>query len=174
VQPEQRRADIIGFLSGITLIGRFTLEDKLAEVQTKTEKLELDFQSVKAFLTENGVPSLIEAAARVRDAEEAVHAATELRLGIQREINEATNSQGQDQPGRLDNLRRQLLAIKEEAAQIERSFIGLQQEEKRLDELLASLRVDRQKAQRLRASSASFGVLGYELNVKLSWKRFFT
>ncbi len=150
--PEQRRTDVIGFLSGITPIERFTVEDKLARVQTETQDLESYFKSVQAFLLENGVPSLVEAEMRVRTGEEALQAAREVQRSIQHEMLRSSKLQTA-QAGRTDDLRHRLLVIKDEASQIERSVIGLQQEEQRLGEVLSSLRVDRQKAQRLQASS---------------------
>src|ERR1051325_188680 len=38
--PEQRRTDVIGFLSGITPSERFEIEDRLAAVQTKAQEME--------------------------------------------------------------------------------------------------------------------------------------
>jgi len=151
--PEQRRADVIGFLSGITPVERFVVEDKLSEVQLEVQNLEGYFDSVRAFLIENAVPSLIEAKAGVRTAKEALQAAREAQRSIQHEIRQASSSQSSVESGRIDNLRHQLLSIQGEVAQDERSFIGLRQEEERLNEVLASLRVDRQKGRRLRVSS---------------------
>src|SRR6266568_523822 len=86
VQPDQRRADIIGFLSGITPLARFELEGMLTEVQIETQRLENYFQSVQKFLIENGVPSLIEAEAQKAIAEQNLTFAKEEQLSIQREI----------------------------------------------------------------------------------------
>jgi hypothetical protein len=163
VLPEQRRADIIGILSGITPLERFTLEDKLSKVQLEVQELEAYFHSVQDFLIENGVPTLIEAEAGVRRAEEALQAAREAQRDVQHEIRDATSSQSPRQSGRIDNLRHQLLSIQDGVAQIERSFVGLRQEEERLVEVLASLRVDRQKAQRLRASSTILSSIEFSI-----------
>src|ERR1051325_12042964 len=38
--PEQRRTDVIGFLSGIISVERFEIETELAEVQTKAQEME--------------------------------------------------------------------------------------------------------------------------------------
>jgi hypothetical protein len=151
--PEQRRADVIGFLSGITPAERFTIEDKLAKVQTDAQDLEGYFHSVQAFLMENGVPSLIEAEAQVRAAEEALQATKNVQRSIQHEIRGTIGRQADKQPGQTDKLRDQLLAVKDNIAQVQRHLLGLQQEEQRLTEVLASLKVDRQKSQRLQASS---------------------
>jgi len=161
--PEQRRADVIGFLSGITPIDRFTVEDKLSEVQLKAQELEGYFSSVQAFLIQNEVPSLIEAEARVRRAEVALQVAREAQRNVQCEIRDATSSQSPEQPGRLDNLRRVLLSIQNEAARIERSLVGLRQEDERLSEVLASLKVDRKKAQRLRVSGTILSSIEFSI-----------
>ncbi len=151
--PEQRRADVIGFLSGITPLERFAIEDKLAEVQTEAQGLEDYFQSVQAFLMKNGVPTLIEAEAQVNTAEKALQTAKNVQRRIQQEIRDSTIDQTHRQLGQTDKLRDQLLIIKDEAAQIQRHLVGLQQEEERLEQVLASLKVDRQKSQRLQVSS---------------------
>lgn len=151
--PEQRRTNVIGFLSGITPLERFAIEDQLAEVQREAQETENYFRSVQTFLQKHDVPTLIEAAARVRKAEEALGAAVEAQRGIQEEMRRAVPQKTDQQTGRIESLRRQLLALNDDAAQIEHSFIGLEQEESRLSELLASLNNDRRKAQRLLASS---------------------
>jgi hypothetical protein len=61
VQPESRETDIIGFLTGITPMGRFPLEEELGSVQTDLQNLEADINSVTRFLLDNDVPSVIEA-----------------------------------------------------------------------------------------------------------------
>jgi hypothetical protein len=151
--PEQRRTDVIGFLSGIIPANRFEIEEKLAAVQTEAQEVENYFNSVQSFLYRNEVPTLIEAHSRVTRAEEALQAAVEAQRNLQQEIREATTRQSERLSGRIDSLRSQLFAAKDEAGMIERGFIGLQQEEERLEEVLRSLKDDRKKAQRLRASS---------------------
>lgn len=153
VIPDQRRADIIGFLSGITPAERFTIEDRLSQVQLETQKLESYHVSVQAFLLENNVPTLIEAESGVRKADEALQAAREAQRVVQHDIRESASDQVLAQSGGLDRLRRQLLSIQEDVARVDRRRMGLRQEEERLTEVLASLRVDRQKARRLRVSS---------------------
>lgn len=151
--PEQRRTDVIGFLSGIIPIERFEIEDRLAAVQTEAQEVEKYYESVQSFLYRNEVPTLNEAHNRVGRAEEALREAIEAQRNLQREIREAAARQSERRAGRIDSLRSQLFATKDEAGRIERSFIGLGQEEERLEEVLSSLKDDRRKAQRLRASS---------------------
>jgi hypothetical protein len=151
--PESRRTDVIGFLTGITPVRRFTIDDELAAVQTQTQKREAYYQSVQDFLLENGIPSLIEAASRVSTAEQALeqaqHAQRETQLHIR---NQDIGHEGQ-RTGRLDRLRSRLLQIKDEGAQISRTVFALRQEEERLNEVLSSLIVDRDKSERLQTSS---------------------
>lgn len=163
MQPEQRRTDVIGFLSHITPVERFTVEDKLSEVQLEIQRLENYFDSVQTFLLENDVPSMIEAQARVRAAEEKLERITAEQRSIQREVREATSTQSPGQSGWTDELRQRLFAVKEEAAHIERNVYSLQQEEKRLNEVLASLKVDRKKAKRVRASSTILNSIEFNI-----------
>ncbi len=150
--PKQRRADILGFLSGITPVGRFSIEEKLGSAIREVQKLQGDYASVQSFLSRNGVPTLLEATARVDALEASLVEALEAQQSIQCQIQGATRQQAQPS-GRIDDLRRDFLAASEEAARIERAVVGLQQQEERLGQLLASLRVDREKSQRVQASS---------------------
>ncbi len=152
VQPEQRKADIIGFLSRITPEGRYGLEDKLGEAQRNTQELQEYFGNVADFLKENDVPTLIEAEARMRNAEESLNTAQRQQKQLQRNIGNAAQT-GVQQPGRLDVLRESLLATKERIAQSQHNLTGLRSEEERLQDILASLESDRKKAQRLQTSS---------------------
>ncbi len=153
VLPEQRRADIIGFLTKITPLERFTVEDRLAEVQTELMAKETYFSSVQEFLTKNGIVSILEADAKLQEAENALQTAKTIQRNIQQEIREKTDGQPSERRGRLDILRQRLLEFKEQAAQLERVLIGLRQEEARVSEVYSSLEVDRQKAQRIFSSS---------------------
>lgn len=152
VVPEQRKTDILGFLSRTTPEGRFELEDRLGAVQRDAQELRDYFSSVSAFLIANGVPSYIEAAAQVRNAEESLEATREVQREIQRGMTTSAEA-GSQQPGKVKFLRETLLKMKERIAQVERSVAGLNSEEERLADILASLEVDRKKAQRLQVSS---------------------
>ncbi|MCI0337691.1 MAG: hypothetical protein L0226_08950 [Acidobacteria bacterium] len=162
--PEQRRADVIGFLSRITPIERFIIEDKLAEVQQEVQAVESYFRSVQEFLYKNAVPTLLEAKSRVDIAMEALLAANELQRSLQMRIREDTHKQeSETQPGRIDILHAQLFEVKAQVRVVEQHLIGLRKEEERLTEVLTSLEDDRKKAQRLRSSttilsSVEFGI----------------
>jgi hypothetical protein len=150
VQPETRKADILGFLTGITPIERFPVEERLSKVQLEMQDLENDVQTITKFLVDNQVPSLVEATLLVEKAQhELQEAKTELN-NIQRTI---IQKQESDRPGQTDELRHRLLAVKAEVAQVEQSFLGLQQEDQRLLQLLASLRADKQKSKHVQAST---------------------
>jgi hypothetical protein len=160
VQPESRKADIIGFLTGITSLDRFPVEERLGKVQVEMQFLENDVRSITQFLVDNNIPSLVEASGLVENARLALaEARSELR-DIQRAI---IQSQESDKPGQTDDLRRRLLSVKAKVAQIEQSFIGLQQEEQRIKQLLASLRTDRQKSRHIQASTIQLSSVGFEL-----------
>lgn len=161
--PEQRRSDVIGFLTKITPVERFSVEDVLAEVQVEAQNLENYFNSVQAFLVKNGVPSLAEAEARVQTAEEVLRSAVADQRRTQQDMQQTVEQQSSGQQGRINHLRHQILAIQSQTANFERSFVGLEQEEKRLQEVLASLKTDRHKVHRLQASttilsSVDFGI----------------
>lgn len=161
--PEQRRADVIGFLAKITPIERFSIEDLLAEVQVDVQGKEEYFNSVQSFLVNSGVPSLVNAEERFRQAEENLMSAIENQRSTQREIQNSVEQESDEQRGKINLLRRNLLEVEDELADLERCLNGLKQEKERLLEVLASLNLDRQKAKRLQASttilsSVDFGI----------------
>lgn len=164
VQPNKRRADIIGFLSGITPLSRFEIEEELLKIQIETQNLENYCLAMKRFLIESGVPLLLEAEAQLVAIEKDLQAAKEQQQTVQRqirqEVDRKTSSSGF---GRIDTLRSQVFGIKDELAGIERNFIGLQKEEERLEEVLASLQVDRKKAQRLDASTTILSSIEFSM-----------
>jgi len=154
MQPDQRRADVIGFLTKITPVERFTIEDQLAKAQQEVQTVENYFRSVQEFLQQNGVPTLLEANSRVTKAREELAIATEQQRNLQMRIREdALKKESEKQPGRIDDLHTQLFAVKAQVRATEQHLIGLRKEEERLSEVLHSLEDDRKKAQRLRSSN---------------------
>lgn len=164
MQPEQRRADVIGFLTRITPIERFTIEDELAKVQQELQTQVTYFGSVQDFLYKNGVPTLLEADSRVNKAKEELLAAVESQRNLQMQIrDEAFKKETENQLGRIDDLHAQLFATKAQMRATEQHLVGLRNEEERLSEVLNSLEDDRKKVQRLRSSttilsSVEFGI----------------
>lgn len=161
--PEQRRTDVIGFLSGITPVGRFAIEEELAETQTEVQKLDSYHESVKAFLEQNGVASVLQADARLRQAQSSLQSAKEDQYAIQVSIREASRAHSVSRAGRIDMLNTKLMSIKAEIAASMHALVGLRQEGERLRDLVSSLQADRQKSKRLQAStsilsSVEFGI----------------
>jgi hypothetical protein len=154
MQPEQRRADVIGFLTRITPVERFVIEDKLAEVQQEVQAVESYYRSVQDFLYRNAVPTLLEAKSRVEKAREALLAANELQRSLQMRIREETRKkETEKQPGRIDDIHAQLFEVKAKMRAVAQHLIGLRKEEERLTEVLTSLEDDHKKALRLRSST---------------------
>jgi hypothetical protein len=100
------------------------------------------------------MPSLIEAQSGARQAEEMLSKAKDAQIAVQREIRKEGEAQSTTSAGQIETLRHQLLDTKEAIARAARNFMGLNQEEERITAVIASLRVDRQKAERLVTSSA--------------------
>lgn len=153
VQPESRKADIIGFITGMISLKRFQIELELAEIQSNTKEQEAYYNSVRAYLSNHNIPSILEATAKVQTAEEELERAKEAQYQLQQRIKDATENEQQDRRGRIAALRAEMLNVEESIARIDRTLFGLQQEETRIREVLSSLIQDRQKSERLQVSS---------------------
>ena len=153
VEPEQRRGQIVGFLTSITPIERYTIDEKRAEIQREVDTLQGQYNAVREFLFMQGVPTLAQAQEQVRKAEEDRDAAIAEQRAVQDSIRQNIIHDSAERAGRLDELRQRLLSVKEEISKLTRGLFGLKQEEERLIELRASLETDRQKSQRLQAAS---------------------
>lgn len=160
VEPESRKADIIGFLTGITPLERFPLEEQVGELIQQQQSLENYFSQVARFLVENNTPSPIEASARVDAARRNLEAAREEQQAIQKMIIQREIS---DRRGHTDTLRRRLLDVKQEIAELEQGYFSYQQEEERLNELTSSLRSDKQKSRHLQASTIQLSHVEFDL-----------
>lgn len=160
VQPESRKADIIGFLTGITPPDRFPLEEKVSELKQQQQSLENYVIQVSRFLVENNTPSLIEASSRVDAARKNLELAQTEQRAMQRLIIQGEVS---DSRGYTDILRRRLLSVKREIAGIEQNFYSSQQEQERLNELVSSLRSDKQKSRHLQASTTHLSHIEFSL-----------
>lgn len=153
VQPESRKADVLGFITGAISLRRFEIEQELAKIQSDAKEQEAYYNSVRAFLSKHNIPSIIEAFGRVQAAEEELAKAKEAQYNLQQRIKEATESKQEDRKGRIAALRAEMLKIEEDAARVERVLFGLRQEEERIREVLSSLVQDKQKSERLQVSS---------------------
>ncbi len=159
--PEQRRTDVIGFLTRITPIERFTLEDKLGSVQRQITELENRTKAVEAFLLENGLRSPIEIQARYEEAGVALQQAESERLLLQDQIRDQLKIEPVE--GRIDHLHKELMALKESQARLAARLSGLKEEENRLEELLNSLRSDAIRAKRLQASHTILSTIDFDI-----------
>jgi flagellar biosynthesis chaperone FliJ len=153
VQPDIRRTQVIGLLSGITSVAAFNLEPKVGEVQQQISAIENRIREVEGFLAEHGVASVLEAAKAVRQAREALAGARATQLAMQRQIIDAQEQQEQHSRGKVEALRAALLEAQKRRQNFEKGVMGLRDQEADLTELAGSLTLDRKKLRRLRASS---------------------
>lgn len=160
VQPESRKADIIGFMTGITPLARFPLEKEISDLKLQIQPLDEYVNSVTRFLVEHGVPTSIEANTQVEEAQRALELAKEEQRSLQRSI---IQREMQEREGQTDQLRRQLFALKQEIIQVEQTYLGIQQEDTRLKELLASLRSDQHKSKHLQASTTQLSSVDFDI-----------
>ncbi len=161
--PEQRRTDVIGFLTKIIPQERFAIEEEISGVQLKLQDITKYFISVQDFLQKNGIPSLVEADARVKEAEEVLINSRKILHEIQDEIKRQSTTQDRSINGQVDNLRKRLLEIKEKNSKTEYELVGLQKELSRLREVVSSLKVDRNKYQKLQASSIILSTIEFSV-----------
>lgn len=159
--PEQRRSDVLGFMTQITPVARFTIEEKLGAIQQQVEDLKRRVAAVEEFLWKQGVRSLLEIQANVDQAQQQLALAQKARHALQTEIRAKGSSPSE--VGRLDQLRSVLMSRKDELARAERKLAGLRSEEQRLSELISSLRTDRQRAARLRASEVVLSSVEFDV-----------
>lgn len=152
VQPESRRRDIIGFLSGIISLQRFPLEEKLGELQINIEHQEDVYRTVWEFLQQQGISSLQEAEEKLSQAETNVESATAARRSIQESMLQV-EAIGQHLDGITNEIRNSLLTTENALSDLDRELIALNQESERLESLAASLRSDLQRSSRLKAST---------------------
>lgn len=162
MQPEQRKADVIGFLSGITPAKRYEIEVALANLQTQTQQVENYFESVSRFLKRNNIPTMNEAQGRVEKAQSDLRDALDLQNKIQIEI---LNRQQSDinHAGKIDSLKKELLELKDQISVIKYRRDNLSKEEERLNELLRSLKGDQKKVQRIKASTTILSSVDFDI-----------
>lgn len=160
VQPESRKTDIIGFLTGVTPMDRFPLEEELGSVQIDMQKLEADINSVTRFLLDNAVPSVIEAGSLVETARQDLEEAKKALVEIQKAI---LQQQENDRPGHSDQTRRQLLSVKAQRGKVEQVIFGLDQEECRIQELIASLIADKKKSKHIQSSTVQLNSVQFQI-----------
>lgn len=160
--PEQRRTDVIGFLSGITPAKRYEIEVELANLQTQAQQAEAYYESVSTFLKRNNIPTLNEAQGRVEKAQAELKEAIELQNRIQIEILNRQKSQTNSE-GQFDALKKELLGLKSLISEVKYRQENLVKEEGRLQELLRSLKSDQKKVQRIKASTTILSSVDFDI-----------
>ncbi|MEM0960923.1 MAG: hypothetical protein AAGK21_00110 [Bacteroidota bacterium] len=160
VDPERRKTDIVGFLTGIIPDRRHAVEVELAQAQRAYYDARNDLDSISRYLASRGVPTALEAQARVDERQAALEAALsdewDVREAIRRESDAAADIQGQVEGVRVD-----LLRLKEERAAAEEDLTGRTEERERLQELENSLIQDLGRIERLRSSSLILSTVAF-------------
>lgn len=151
--PPRRRTDILGFLTGVKPVEAFRHEEEVGLLRQKAAELRSRYESVWRFLQANGVPSPETAQSLVTEAEARLADATAARRAIQEAIRDQADAQSAAMPGRIDLLRKELLALSSQRAEAERESSGLVHESERLASLVASLRTDLQRSKRTQSSA---------------------
>src|SRR5579859_667443 len=159
--PEQRRSDVIGFLTRITPLERFTIEEQLGSLQREIVDLENRTKAVEAFLQDHGINSPTEIQKRFDEAGIALRQAEEARLALQDKIRQGAATQLAQ--GRLDELQHDLMRLKQEVGTLTQNLAGLREEENRLQDLLNSLRSDEARARRLQASHSVLSTIDFDI-----------
>ena len=152
VQPEQRKKDIVGFLTNITPKEKYALEKRLGEIQKKVQELDDYAESVKRYLITRNVPTLLKAENVVREISAKLDNAKQEQLRLQKTIKESYENK-KTPNGIIRDISKRLLEIKHDLTLLERTSFGFQEEEERLSKLSASLKTDRTKARRVQVSS---------------------
>lgn len=162
MQPDQRKTDVIGFLSGITLAKRFEIEVRLAHLQTEAQQAENYYASVSKFLKRNNIPTLNEAEGRVEKAQAELKEALALQNRIQLEILNRQKTQVND-GGQLEALKKEVLSLKNYISETRFRRDNLGKEVERLYELLRSLKGDKKKVQRIQVSTNILSSVDFDI-----------
>ena len=162
VQPESRRTDLLGLVSGIIPPDYFRNEEELAALQTQMQDLENRYREVSRFLRANDVPSLDEAERRLEAAEEALRSAEAVRQEIQAGIRAKRRSKSSI-PGRLATLRDQLTATQTKIRDSQSELAARTQERKRIAELVGSLESDLRRLKRVQSSVRILSTVDFEI-----------
>ena len=139
---------------------RFPLEEELGSVQTEMQNLEVDINSVTRFLLDNDVPSVLEAGSLVETSRQALEEAKKALVEIQKAI---LQHQENDRPGQSDQIRRELLSVKAQKGKMEQMIFGLDQEQCRIQELIASLIVDKKKSKHIQSSTVQLNSVRFQI-----------
>jgi len=159
VVPEQRKTDIVGFLSGIYSRERFPLEEELSVLQIQADDRSTYVERVRRFLEHRNVPSLLFARARVQELEMLLVDAKDKQQNLR---NAARISIDDQTDGRLADLRGSIVATSRELLSLQRHERSLHGEIDRLKELRSSLELDRTKIKKLQTARLILTTISYE------------
>ncbi len=160
ILPESRKTDILGFLTRMTPMERYPIEEKLSKLRQEEEPLENYISQIRKFFVENKIPSIIDAGLLVQEATQAVEIEKQELFSLQQSI---TLGQSERKPGHTDYLRKKLFSIKENINQLEQQIDGLSHEEIRIQELINSLHVDRNKSAHIQSSTAQLSSIEFKI-----------
>lgn len=163
VQPEQRRTQIIGFLTNIRSLVAFELEERVGEAQRRLDDIKDRIKQVSAFLVQSGVADLTGAQSAVSQAEEALHEARQLQQSIQKDMQVTGSSHNATIKGRIEQMRTRVLALEKEERSIEQERSIRQDQRNELQALLGSISVEERKLRRLRASSDRLSSVDFKM-----------
>ena len=186
VQPDARRADIIGFLSGIIPVDRFPIERELSDVELSINRLEPYVQNVTEFLAREGVESVSLAEDRVADERRALSALRGARQTTQLEVQRRAEAAGAADGGSTqasreggeegrapsrdgitlgvtDQLRAELIATKHKLAETNAELASREQERARLADLLESLRTDVRRAAHVQTATDILSTVNFDV-----------
>jgi hypothetical protein len=159
VQPEQRKSDIVGFLSGIYSRERFHLEERLSALQIFADDRQYYLDRIRRFLEQRNIPSLLFARAKVSELENLLVTTREkqknLRVAARISIDDQTG-------GRLADIRGSIIATSRELLILQRHERSLRGEIERLAELRASLVLDKSKVKKLQTARLILTTISYE------------
>lgn len=161
VQPESRKTDILGLLTGIIPARAYQFEEQLAKIQQRQQTVTHSLEAVRTYLRDHNVPSFEEAERRLQIAQSAATAAE----AAQREAQLQLRAMGRVDlggEGHIGRLRASLLETQTQRADLARDLTGLRGEEQRLRELVRSLQADEQRVERLQTATAVLSTVDFD------------
>jgi hypothetical protein len=159
--PEQRRTDVLGFLTRITPLECFTLEEQLSSKQLSLANLDNRIAAIEEFLRDHGVRSLPEIQRQYDAVSGTLEQAMTERQHLQESIKAGTTAAAGI--GHIDELQGEVVRLKNELAVCTQQHSALQQEDSRLKELLSSLRSDLTQVRRMQASHTVLSSVEFEI-----------
>lgn len=160
VLPETRKADIIGFLTRITPMERFPLEEKISRLSQEISPLETYISQIRKFFYENNVPSMIDAGLLVKEASQALETSKKNLYLLQQSI---SSGQSELKLGYTDDIKKTLFSVKEKIGHLEQQFNEISHEESRIRDLISSLRADKQKSSHIQSATIQLSSIEFKI-----------